>query len=250
MMSFLTTGSSTGTTSTSTIPFSHNNSNHSGGNSSNSNNNNMNSSNLNLSATHNGFGLNHNASNPTHSNHFNSTSVLTYRSNRRSTDRMHCSDNKIGDTLSPTSSTTSTRNDPIQEGITSPRSYLNMCLRMIHKTLTFLCYSFSKRRSTNLNNSNNKSAGDSTLSRFISMLKYRAIGGNNDAADNYTRNILNESFNEQTTYIERIDADEHIVNSDLSVQNSIAGKVTTSFTPTAPITIELPPTGIFFNNLI
>lgn len=234
-------GSSTGTASTSTIPFSHNNNSSSNNN---SNNNNMTSSNLNLTATHNGFGLNHHSINQTHSNHFNSTSVLTYRSNRRSMDR---SDNKISDTVTPSlSSSSSTRNalpcnDPIQEGNTPSRSYLNMCLHIIYKTLMFIYCGFSKRRSSTLNNSNHK-LPDSAFSRFMSMLKYRVVGGSGDTG-NYTRSISNDSGNEQSSYIERID-DEHMDNSDLSVDTT-AGKVSTSFPSNAPITIELPPTRMF-----
>lgn len=231
----------------------------------------MNSSNLNLTATHNGFGINHSMiNNQTHStNHFNSTqSTLTYRSNRRSMDR---SENKIGETISTSPSSTMRNtlqyNDPIHEYDLSShsRSYLNMCLHVIYKMLMFIYCGFGKRRATSLNNATNARMPESMFSRFLCALKYRAIGngngngggfignsssnshsgggggGNNisgDSANNYIRNISNDSGNDQIGYIERID-DENMENSDLHVNT----KLTASFASNAPITIELPPAG-------
>lgn len=250
---------STNTTSTSTIQLNHSNN-------SNSNNNNMNSSNLNL--THNGFGINHSmVNNQTHAtNHFNSTqSTLTYRSNRRSMDR---SDNKMGDAIS-TSPSSSIRNslqynDPIHEhDVSHPRSYLNMCLHVIYKMLMFIYCGFGKRQTTSLNSATNARMPESTFSRFLCALKYRAIGnggdgfvhssssstnshngsgsGNNISGDhehNYIRNVSNDSANEQIGYIERID-DENMENSDLHLNT----KLTASFASNSPITIELSPAG-------
>lgn len=255
---------STGTTSTSTIPLSHSN---------NSNNNNMNSSNLNLTATHNGFGINHSMiNNQTHStNHFNSTqSTLTYRSNRRSTDRSD--NNKIGELISTPSSSSSTSsssssaaaaqmrnaalqyNDPIHEYDAShPRSYFNMCLHVIYKMLMFIYCGFGKRRPTSLNNATNARMPESMFSRFLCALKYRAIGngangfvGNSggnmisgDSAGNYVRNVSNDNENEQIGYIERIDDESMENHSDLHAN----AKLATSFASHAPITIELPNAG-------
>lgn len=193
----------------------------------------MNSSNLNLTATHNGFGLNHNSMNQTHSNHFNSTSsVLTYRSNRRSMDR---SDNKISDTISPSSiRNTLPCNDPIQEGISQSRSYFNMCLRIIYKMLMFINNGFSKRRPNNLQNSNGR-LPESLFNRILSILRYRVIG--NDIST-YSHN---DSGTEQSSYIERID-DENMENTDLMVNanTNTNTKVTTSFAASAPVAVELP----------
>lgn len=215
----------------------------------------MNSSNLNLTATHNGFGLNHNNSmNQTHQNHFNSTtssnsttnnntagaqsSVLTYRSNRRSMDR---SDNKISDTNSPSSSTSSTIrntlscNDSIQEGISQSRSYFIMCLRIIYKTfIMFINNGFNKRRPANLNNNNpNGRMPESMFSRILSILRYRVIGID---MNNYSHS---DSVTEHTSYIERID-DEQTENSDPSINTTANTKLQTSFTPSVPVAVELP----------
>lgn len=233
----------------------------------------MNSSNLNLTATHNGFGINHSMiNNQTHSaNHFNSTqSTLTYRSNRRSTDRSD--NNKIGETVStPSSSSTAAAqmrnatlqyNDPIHEHDAShPRSYFNMCLHVVYKMLMFIYCGFGKRRPTSLNNATNARMPESMFSRFLCALKYRAIGngansfvgnssGSNnsggcgnmnggDSAGNYVRNASNDNENEQIGYIERID-DENMENhSDLHVNSKLAS----SFASHAPVTIELPNAG-------
>lgn len=223
-------GASTGTTSTTTMHFSHNN----------SNNNNMNSSNLNLTSTHNGFGLNHNSINQTHhNNHSNnfisSSSVLTYRSNRRSMDR---SDNKITDGISPSSSTspsasTSIRNalpcnDTIHEGVQSIRS-LSTFLRFIYKTLMHIYYSISKRRPTTIHHNPNNKLSESVFSRIMSILKYRVVGNDGNS---YSRSISNDCATEQTSYIERID-DENMENNDQShqVNTNVTTKVATA--PTA-----------------
>lgn len=220
-------GTSTGTTSTSTIQFSHNNS---------SNNNNMNSSNLNLTATHNGFGLNHNTINQTHQNHLNSSSVLTYRSNRRSMDR---SDNKISDTISSTTSSsirnTLFSNDPIHEGLSNPSSYFNICLRFIYKMLMFINNGFSKRKASALNNTNSK-LSDSLFIRILSILKYKLAGGE---GNNFNKILSHDSGIEQSNYIERID-DEHTENSDLSVNATVTKVASSSLASSSPTAVELP----------
>lgn len=228
---FIFLGTSAGPSSTSTTQFSHNNSN--------SNNNNMSSNNLNLTATHNGFGVNHSTINPTHSSHFNSTSVLTYRSNRRSTDR---SDNKISDAIStPSTRSTLLCNDPIQEGISQSRSYLNMCMHYLYKILMFIYCGFSKRQPTALNNPTNKLT-ESLFSRILSIIKSKIVGGD---ANSYNRSVSNDNGMEQSSYIERID-DERTETNDLLINQSNTAKTMTSLAPTAPITIELPSTGKHF----
>lgn len=209
----------------------------------------MNSSNLNLTATHNGFGLNHNHSinQSHHNNHFNSASVLTYRSNRRSMDR---SDNKITtDGIAPSSSSSSSArntlpcNDTIREGVQPVRSFSTF-LRFIYKTLMLIFYGISKRRPTTNNNPNSKLSTESVLSRILSILKYRVIG--NDG-NNYSRSISNDSGTDQSTYIERID-DEHMENTEHSVNvNATAKVIVTSATQSAPVAVELPTGKIFWN---
>lgn len=232
----------------------------------------MNSSNLNLTASHNGFGMNHNMiNNQTHStNHFNSTqSTLTYRSNRRSMDQND--NNKIGETISASLSSSSSQmrtaalqyNDPIHKyDLSQSRSYLNMCLHVIYKMLIFIYCGFGKQRPTSLNNATNARMPESIFSRFLCALKYRAIGngagggfvGNSnsssisnsgsgniisgDSTNNYIRNVSHGNGNEQIGYIERID-DENMENhSDLHVNT----KLVASFASHAPITIELSNT--------
>lgn len=232
----------------------------------------MNSSNLNLTATHNGFGMNHSMiNNQTQStNHFNSTqSTLTYRSNRRSMDRSE--NNKIGETIStssspasPSSSSSQMRtaalqyNDPIHEyDLAQSRSYLNMCLHVIYKMLIFIYCGFGKQRPTALNNATNARMPDSMFSRFLCALKYRAIGngaagfvsnsgtggsGNiigGDSANSYIRNVSSDNANEQIGYIERIDDENMEHHSDSHVNTKLAA----SFASHAPITIELPNNG-------
>lgn len=215
----------------------------------------MNSSNLNLTSTHNGFGLNHNSINQTHhNNHSNnfipSSSVLTYRSNRRSMDR---SDNKITDGISPSSSTspsasasTSIRNalpfnDTIYEGVQSIRS-LSTFLRFIYKTLMHIYYSISKRRPTTIHHNPNNKLSESVFSRIMSILKYRVIG---NEGNSYSRSISNDSVTEQTSYIERID-DENMENNDQShqVNTNVTTKVstapTTSTAQSNSATVEHP----------
>lgn len=199
----------------------------------------MSSNNLNLTATHNGFGVNHSTINPTHSSHFNSTSVLTYRSNRRSTDR---SDNKISDAIStPSTRSTLLCNDPIQEGISQSRSYLNTCMHFLYKILMFIYCGFSKRQSTALNNSTTNKLPESLFGRLLSILKYKIVGGDAHA---YSRNVSNDSGIEQSSYIERID-DERAESNDLLINQSNTVKTMTPLASTAPITIELPSTGKF-----
>lgn len=114
---------------------------------------------------------------------------------------------------------------------------------------------------------------ETAIGRFMSLLKCRIVGGgsmtsanainaassaaggggggggasNSNASgdtNNYMRNISNDSANEQTTYIERID-DESTEHSDLIVNSTAPTKVmTASFSQTAPISIELPATGM------